>query len=130
MFQIQIRHVLPLPILPPRLPADPPDRDGHRHGAEVQRGAALQTVFEVLEFFLLFFRGTKKFSRFNNKQMISLARDLSPYYASQLAFYKEATCKFISILPNFKFSGEPKHHSWGARCAAGCEHWGDVVDAG
>merc|ERR1712203_884624 len=31
--------------LPPRLPADPPDRDGHRHRAEVQRGAAVQTVF-------------------------------------------------------------------------------------
>ena len=55
MFQIQIRHVLPLPILPPRLPAHPPDRDGHRHRAEVQRGAAIQTVFKVLDFFGLFF---------------------------------------------------------------------------
>ena len=31
-----------------------------------------------------------QFSSFTSKQMISLARDLAPFYASQLAFYKEA----------------------------------------
>jgi len=31
-----------------------------------------------------------QFSRFTSKQVVSLARDLTPFYASQLAFYKEA----------------------------------------
>ena len=31
-----------------------------------------------------------QFSRFTSKQMVSLGRDLTPFYASQLAFYKEA----------------------------------------
>ena len=31
-----------------------------------------------------------QFSRFTSKQIISLARELTPFYASQLAFYKEA----------------------------------------
>ena len=31
-----------------------------------------------------------QFSRFTREQMISLAKDLTPFYASQLAFYKEA----------------------------------------
>ena len=31
-----------------------------------------------------------QFSSFTSNQLISLARDLTPFYASQLAFYKEA----------------------------------------